>query len=71
MTYVPRYPTTGWMVSELERRGHRVRGLPLASDDKTMARMLRDAGLVCYSSRAEERGKAHKEDDEKHRPEDR
>lgn len=40
--YVPKSPTRGWMYSELERLGHRVRGTDFT--DSQLARMLIDLG---------------------------
>ena len=40
----PKHPTNGWMVTELEGLGYRIRGTKVATDAKALAGMLRDNG---------------------------
>jgi hypothetical protein len=49
--YIPKHPTTGWMISELERLGHqRIRGSGMS--DAKMATLLRAEGYdVSHKSR--------------------
>lgn len=42
--HIPKHPTNGWMIVELERLGVRVRGTKTASNGKLLARLLNDRG---------------------------